>query len=133
MVEPARRHGHFDPRFRLVVAPDRPPRLTLVPASPRSSERNGDVPDLVPRRLVLAGAGGREDARVTDWENEGGMYAVEPEVAVPGSEELPAGLDWYEFLADRFLGRRRHDLEALMAYEAYRSSSESAQPNLTTR
>jgi hypothetical protein len=129
MVEPTRRHGHFDPRFRLVVAPDRPPKLTLVPAAPRSPDRNGDVPDPAPRRLVLAGPGGRDDARLTDWENEGGRYAVEPALAVLGSEELPAGRDWYEFLADRFPGRRRHDLEALMAYEAYRSSTESVQPN----
>jgi hypothetical protein len=35
--------------------------------------------------------------------------------------ESPAGLDWYAFLACYFPGRRRHDLEALKAYEAHRS------------
>jgi hypothetical protein len=36
--------------------------------------------------------------------------------------ESPAGLGWYAFLACYFPGRRRHDLEALEAYEAHRSS-----------
>jgi hypothetical protein len=128
MVEPARRHGHFDPRFRLVVAAGRLPKVTLVPAVPRSIDRKGDVHSFASRRLVLTSAGGRDDARVTDWENEGGTHAVEPDLAVLGSQE-PAGLDWYEFLADRFPGRRRHDLDALMAYEAYRSSTGSSQPS----
>jgi hypothetical protein len=35
--------------------------------------------------------------------------------------ELPAGLDWSAFRTSNFPGRRRHDLEALAAYEAYRS------------
>jgi hypothetical protein len=35
---------------------------------------------------------------------------------------VPAGLDWQAFLARRFPGRQRHDLEALTAYGAYRSS-----------
>jgi hypothetical protein len=47
-----------------------------------------------------------------------------PELAqdrVSGGES-PAGLDWYAFLACNFPVRRRHDLEALKAYEAHRSS-----------
>jgi hypothetical protein len=32
------------------------------------------------------------------------------------------GLDWQGFLSRYFPGRRRHDLEALTAYGAYRSS-----------
>jgi hypothetical protein len=37
-------------------------------------------------------------------------------------EEIPAGLDWQAFTAAYFPGRRRHDLEALTAYGAYRRS-----------
>jgi len=34
----------------------------------------------------------------------------------------PGGLDWLEFSAAYFPGRRRHDLEALTAYSAYKHS-----------
>ena len=34
----------------------------------------------------------------------------------------PGGLDWLAFTAAYFPGRRRHDLEALTAYSAYRRS-----------
>jgi hypothetical protein len=37
-----------------------------------------------------------------------------------GGPNAPAGLEWYAF-SSRFSGRRRHDLEVLKAYEAYRS------------
>ena len=36
--------------------------------------------------------------------------------------QAPAGLDWQAFSAAYFPGRRRHDLEALTAYGAYRRS-----------
>jgi hypothetical protein len=39
---------------------------------------------------------------------------------VPSSEELPGGLDWQAFSTRYFPGRHRHDLEALIAYGAYR-------------
>ena len=35
---------------------------------------------------------------------------------------VPGGLDWLEFSAAYFPGRRRHDLEALTAYSAYKHS-----------
>jgi hypothetical protein len=35
-------------------------------------------------------------------------------------EAAPAGLDWYAFSARYFPGRRRHDLEAVRAYGAYK-------------
>ena len=41
--------------------------------------------------------------------------------AVATSARVPAGLDWQSFSAAYFPGRRRHDLEALTAYCAYRS------------
>jgi hypothetical protein len=41
---------------------------------------------------------------------------------VPSSAEAPDGLDWQTFSAAYFPGRRRHDLEALTAYDAYRRS-----------
>ncbi len=42
-------------------------------------------------------------------------------VVTPGAD-APAGLDWQAFSAAYFPGRRRHDLEALTAYGAYRRS-----------
>ncbi len=42
--------------------------------------------------------------------------------AVTSLENVPAGLDWQAFSAAYFPGRRRHDLEALTAYGAYRRS-----------
>ena len=41
---------------------------------------------------------------------------------VTTSAHAPAGLDWQAFSAAYFPGRRRHDLEALTAYGAYRRS-----------
>jgi hypothetical protein len=41
---------------------------------------------------------------------------------VTSSAHAPAGLDWQDFSAAYFPGRRRHDLEALTAYGAYRRS-----------
>ena len=35
-------------------------------------------------------------------------------------EAIPDGLDWQAFTAAYFPGRGRHDLEALVAYGAYR-------------
>jgi hypothetical protein len=42
--------------------------------------------------------------------------------AVASSADAPDGLDWQAFSAAYFPGRRRHDLEALSAYGAYRHS-----------
>ncbi len=42
--------------------------------------------------------------------------------AAARSAHLPDGLDWQRFSATYFPGRRRHDLEALTAYGAYRRS-----------
>jgi hypothetical protein len=63
-----------------------------------------------------------------------GSAALEP--TRPAAEQLtsivttsanaPAGLDWQAFSAAYFPGRRRHDLEALTAYGAYRHSHSGA-------
>ncbi len=37
--------------------------------------------------------------------------------------DAPAGLEWYAFSGRYYPGRRRHDLEALKTYEAYRSAA----------
>jgi len=55
------------------------------------------------------------------WENEGGRYSTKIEAVVP------AGLGWYAFCSSYFPGRRRHDLVALKAYEAYRSAAVPAE------
>ena len=44
--------------------------------------------------------------------------------AVAGGARVTDGLDWQSFSAAYFPGRRRHDLEALTAYGAYRRSHE---------
>ena len=44
-----------------------------------------------------------------------------PPAGATGAGE-PGGLDWRAFTAAYFPGRRRHDLEALTAYSAYRRS-----------
>jgi hypothetical protein len=40
--------------------------------------------------------------------------------AAARTEDLPAGLDWKTFSARRFPDRRRHDLEVVAAYFAYK-------------
>jgi hypothetical protein len=55
------------------------------------------------------------------WENEGGRYSTKIESVVP------AGLDWYAFCCSYFPRHHRHDLDALKAYEAYRSAAVPAE------
>jgi hypothetical protein len=59
------------------------------------------------------------------WENEGGRYSMpeQPDQEVGCIEVPPAGLEWYAFLSRSFPYRRRHDHQALKAYEAYRSKA----------
>jgi hypothetical protein len=49
--------------------------------------------------------------------------------AVASSADAPDGLDWQTFSAAYFPGRRRHDLEALTAYGAYRRSHAVDEPS----
>lgn len=104
MIEAPRRHGHFDPRWH-------PNGL-----SPRDREDD---------RAPMLRTTGDPGPSIHSWENEGGSYSMtdELDLEVNGCEEAPAGLDWYAFLSRYFPGRRRHDLEALKAYEAYRSAA----------
>ena len=44
---------------------------------------------------------------------------------VSSSVHVPEGLDWQRFSAAYFPGRRRHDLEALTAYSAYKRSRDT--------
>ena len=46
--------------------------------------------------------------------------SVTPLPAYGPPSSLPAGLDWPTFTAAYFPGQRRHDLEAVVAYGAYR-------------
>ena len=69
-----------------------------------------------PRRHTgFAGAGGIDTER-TRPVTESAISAV------ASSADAPDGLDWQTFSAAYFPGRRRHDLEALTAYGAYRRS-----------
>ena len=93
MTEQGRRHGYYDPRYGLSPAVRRKTHLRLVP----------DV-DAV-----------RDDG-VDAWEDEGGRSAPSL-AAVP-----PRALDWEAFSREFVPGRRRHDLEVVKAYEAYRAT-----------
>jgi hypothetical protein len=87
-----------------------------------ASRRHSDT------RRQLGGPGGKTpNARVDDgepptwirdWENEGGRSLA---------TERPRhghALEWSAFTKLYFPGRRRHDFEALKAYEAYRDDSD---------
>jgi hypothetical protein len=68
-----------------------------------------------PRALASAAEDGGPS--IQNWENEGGRYSTNDQT------EAPTGLEWYAFASRYVPGRRRHDLEALKAYEAYRSAA----------
>jgi hypothetical protein len=103
MIEGARRHGHFDPRWHTEGL--------------RSLNGKGDSVS-----IIRTGEG---NPSIHRWENEGGRYSLtdEPGQEVESIEELPAGLEWYAFLSRYFPYRPRHDHQALKAYEAYRSKA----------
>jgi hypothetical protein len=71
----------------------------------------------------------RDCAPLQRWEDEGGHQRADdgPAPEPDRGERVPAGLCWSEFLRLFFPGRRRHDLEALHAYAAYKYDSPSAQ------
>ena len=69
-----------------------------------------------PRRHTGFAGAGRFDAERKRPLTESAVSAV------PSSADAPDGLDWQTFSAAYFPGRRRHDLEALTAYGAYRRS-----------
>lgn len=75
------------------------------------------------RHALLPAVVGDDGTSIHSWENEGGSYSMadELDLEVDRCEEPAAGLDWYAFSSRYFPGRRRHDLEALKSYEAYRS------------
>ena len=52
--------------------------------------------------------------------------------AVATGAHGPGGLDWLAFTAAYFPGRRRHDLEALTAYSAYRRSRDAGTESSAT-
>src|SRR5437588_5803556 len=104
MIESSRRHGHSDPRYS--------PRSD---ADHQGSDRNR------PRsrcRVVTHVDDGSLPVEV--WENEGGP--------APPADELSESLDWAAFSARRFPDRRRHDLEALVAYARYRAETDARDP-----
>jgi hypothetical protein len=53
----------------------------------------------------------------------------ELDLEVNRREQPPAGLEWYAFSTRYFPGRRRHDLDALRAFEAYRSAAAPSIPH----
>jgi hypothetical protein len=129
MIEAARRHGHFDPRWHTngLIPRDReddhPPMNR--PTGNVNARDSHDVPRFPRRRHELIPAVvGEGGTAIHSWENEGGSYSMtdEPDLEADGCEKPPAGLEWYAFLSRYFPGRRRHDLEALKAYETYRSA-----------
>jgi hypothetical protein len=69
-----------------------------------------------PRALVSPAY---DDDPIQSWENEGGRFSMSNE------NDTSAGLEWDAFSTRYFPGKRRHNLEALKAYEAYRSGPSS--------
>jgi hypothetical protein len=104
MIEGARRHGHFDPRWHtegLRPHHGKVDSLAMI--------RTGEVSPSIHRR-----------------ENEGGRYSMteQPDQQVDSCiEDPPAGLEWYAFSSHYFPDRQRHDHQALKAYEAHRSKA----------
>ena len=81
-----------------------------------------------PRHYAGFVGAGRFDAERKRPLTESSVSAI----ATSGAD-APDGLDWQAFSAAHFSGRRRHDLEALTAYSAYKRSRDtgadsSAQP-----
>jgi hypothetical protein len=130
MIEAPRRHGHFDPRWHTNgLSPrdhedGRPPMIrTPGDADAHVSHDVGRSPRQ--RHAPLPAFAADDGPSIHRWENEGGSYSMSDELdlEVEGPEKPPAGLEWYAFLSRYFPDRRRHDLEALKAYEAYRSAA----------
>ena len=130
MIEAPRRHGHFDPRWHTNGLSlrdrenDRPPMIR--PAGDADARVSHDVGRSPRQRYAPLPAVAADDGpSIYRWENEGGSYSMSDELdlEVEGREKPPAGLEWYAFLRRYFPDRRRHDLEALKAYEAYRSAT----------
>jgi hypothetical protein len=91
-----------------------------------------------PKRRIRARptAAAREDrALLQGWEDEGGHQSTDddPDVETDHGKRATGGLRWPEFLRRFFPGRRRHDLEALQAYAAYRSESTPATPRASSQ
>jgi hypothetical protein len=63
---------------------------------------------------------GHFDAR---WHTNGSRPSG---AVIPAADGAEAGLEWYAFAGRYFRGHRRHDLEAIKAYETYLSAAAAA-------
>ena len=106
-VENTRRHGHSDPRFgtrrHLHLVVDGDMYDELAPSAFRP-----------PPELAHIKA---QDDDLSVWESEGGLWATRE----TGTEDPPPALDWHAF-AQLVPVRGRHDLDAVKAYAAYRTT-----------
>jgi hypothetical protein len=130
MIEAPRRHGHFDPRWHTngLSSRDREDdrRSMIRTAGDADAHVSHDVGRSPPQRHApLPAVAADNGPSIHRWENEGGSYSKTDELDLEGDgcEKPPAALEWYAFLSRYFPDRRRHDLEALKAYEAYRSAA----------
>lgn len=138
MIEAPRRHGHFDPRWHTNDLSPRDREDGRPPMIRTAGDADARVSHVVSRfarqRHALAPAvAGDDGLSIHRWENEGGSYSMtdELDLEVDSCVKPPAGLEWYAFLSRYFPDRRRHDLEALKAYEAYGSAA--AAPSISDR
>jgi hypothetical protein len=125
MIEAPRRRGHFDPRWHtngLGPRDREDDRLPVIRTAGDADARvSHDVGRFLPQRHALLPALAADDGlSIRRWENEGGRYSMTDDLDADGWEQPPGGLEWYAFLRRYFPDRRRHDLEALKAYEAYK-------------
>jgi hypothetical protein len=94
MIESSRRHGHFDTRWSLDGGRE--------------------------LRALASAEADNGGASLERWDEDGGRYRHESGPDVNGGKPAPTGLDWGAFLRRYFPRSRRHDLEAVKAYETYR-------------
>jgi len=95
MIDPTRRHGHFDTRWQIDPAP--------VQAS-----------------AAFSAAPSNDSRWIQDWENEGGRSTgCERSIEETRGRQRAGVLDWAAFRTRYFPRTRRHDFVAVRAYAAY--------------
>lgn len=106
VIEHARRQAPCDPHFS-----SRRPRATGLPVSLGGATKGSPLQQRVSRRSTTAVERTVRPSRHRS-----------PDLAA--SDDVPNGLDWQAFSTRFFPGRRRHDLEVLKAYGAYRNGAD---------
>ena len=88
---------------------------------------------MIARSLTEALADAAHAAEPSDWERDRVAWNL-PRAPQRAITREPSGdrLGWEEFMASHFPKSRRHNLEAIVAYGAYRSVHRSARESAAT-